>query len=272
MKTKFVIANWKENPEDLKTAQKLVSISEKFHIAEISQNTNKNHVAITHAVPNIFVGYLIESAKKQKKKINIILQNISCYEGGSHTGEISATQAKNLGIEMSIVGHSETRLSPNNPKGDEDYQVNLKMKNLFKEGMWACLCIGEFERTDEEEENGEKMYLKFIENQLAHCLKDIDIESLKKLCIAYEPVWAIGKEAKRAATNEEIIETIGYIKKILEEKYLKEVKVLYGGSVDENNAKEILNLENVDGLLVGRASSDPVKWEKLLTNLLNDSQ
>ena len=241
LKTKFIIGNWKENPEKLEVAKQLLDISLKFQ-----------NLAITHAVPNIFVGFLAD------KKANIILQNISCYEGGSHTGEISALQAKNLGLEMSIVGHSETRLSPQNPKGDEDSQVNLKIKNLFAQNMWALLCIGEFER----DEN----FKSYIQTQIENCLKDIS--NVEKLMIAYEPVWAIGKDAKRPATNEEIIDTIKFIKDFLNQKFPgNNVKVLYGGSVDENNAHEITNLEHVDGLLIGRASSDPVKWEKLLGNL-----
>ncbi len=257
MKTKFIIANWKENPESLETAQKLLKISETFH----NQENFSQHIAITHAVPTIFAGLL----KKENQKANIILQNISKFEKGSHTGEISATQAKNLNIEMSIVGHSETRLSPQNPHGDENKDINEKMAKIFAENMWACLCIGEYERENEN-------WQKFLQNQIESCLENISQENLQKIVFAYEPVWAIGEQAKRPATKEEISETINFLKNFLNEKYNIDCKILYGGSVDENNAKEILNMEIVDGLLIGRASSDPEKWRNLLNNLNTNMQ
>lgn len=245
--TKYIIGNWKENPDKIEIAEELINISEKFQNKETEGNF---HIAISHAVPALFAGFLMKDENNSGK---IILQDISCFEGGSYTGEISAKQAKNLGILMSIVGHSETRLSPKNPKGDEDTQVNIKIQNLLKENIWACLCIGEFKRKDLD-------YKEYIHNQIKNCLKDIPLTS--KILLAYEPIWAIGKDAERAATNEEIVDTISFIKTILPNN-----KVLYGGSVDETNAREILNLEVVDGLLVGRASSDPIKWEKLLSSL-----
>ena len=252
MKTKFIIANWKENPDNLDTAKELLKISENFH----KQENSPQHIAITHAVPTIFASIL----KKESPAANIILQTISAFQGGSHTGEVSATQAKKLGFEMSIIGHSETRLSPTNPHGDEDKDVNQKLQNIFKESMWSCLCIGEYERENADWEN-------FLQTQVENCLVGITEENLKKIVVAYEPVWAIGEHAKRAATTEEIIETTSFLKTFLSEKYKVDFKVLYGGSVDENNAKEILELDCVDGLLVGRASSVPEKWAKLLKTI-----
>jgi len=253
MKSKFIIANWKENPDSLDIATKLLKITSEFHSKESSP-----HFIITHALPNIFAGLLITENPKEK----IILQNISKHMSGSHTGEISATQAKKLGIQMSIVGHSETRLSPENNHGDEDKDVNQKVKNLLSEQMLVCLCIGEYSRDDAD-------WRSFLEQQTKDCLADITNVDLEKIIFAYEPVWAIGEKAKRPATTEEIIETISFIKDKIKGSYpeIENVKVLYGGSVDDKNAKEILDLEVVDGLLIGRASSDPLKWEKLLDTL-----
>jgi phosphoglycerate kinase len=253
MSGKYVIGNWKENPENVEQALELLKITEKY-----GESLQKQNIFVSHAVPNIFVGFL----SKQIPTPELSLQNISNFTGGSHTGEISASQAKSIGIKLSIVGHSETRLSPTNPHGDEDKDVNQKLKNLFAEGIWATLCVGEYIRDEK--------YAEYITKQIQHCLEGIEIKDLDKLCLAYEPIWAIGKNATRVATDDEIVETIGSIKKYLGETYGdigKKIVVLYGGSVDENNAKEILNLAPVDGLLVGRASSDKTKWEKLLQNI-----
>jgi triosephosphate isomerase len=241
---KFIIANWKENPQTLDTAKQLI---------KITQNNKLYNIEVTHAVPNIFAGIL----KQEDKNANVILQNISKFKEGSHTGEISVAQAKNLNIQMSIVGHSETRLSPDNPHGDEDKDVNEKIKNLVSENMWACLCVGEYERS------GNFDYKNFILNQIKNCLASLSQNDLQKIVLAYEPIWAIGANAKRAATIEEIVEVINFIKE-----NFPGMKVLYGGSVDEKNALEIMSLNCVDGLLVGRASSDPEKWESLLKSLI----
>jgi triosephosphate isomerase len=254
MKSKLIIANWKENPDTLDIANKLLKITNEFHSKE-----NSEHFIITHAVPNIFAGLLINQNPKEK----IILQNISKHMSGSHTGEISGTQAKKLGIPMSIVGHSETRLSPENNHGDEDKDVYQKIKNLLAEEMLVCLCIGEFDRENTD-------WKSFLDQQLKKCLVDIKNSDLEKIIFAYEPVWAIGEKAKRPATTEEIVETISFVKEKIREIFVgaENIKVLYGGSVDDKNAKEILSLDVVDGLLIGRASSDPTKWEKLLGTLL----
>lgn len=246
---KIIIGNWKENPESLEIAEKLIKIT----------NDYRGELKIVHAVPSIYAGVLA------KKNDNIILQNISEFEGGSHTGEISVKQMLDCGIKASIVGHSETRLTPANPKGDEDKQVNLKIKNLVKNDCGFILCVGEYEREAQD-------YYNFIKLQLENCLTGVEAQEIADNVIAYEPVWAIGKNAKRVATNEEIIEMMKFIKDFVKEKWGVEAHVLYGGSVDENNTKEILNLEGVDGLLVGRASSDLEKWEKLLNNVSTDNQ
>lgn len=261
---KIIIGNWKENPETFEEGVKLIQISEKFengqddhlfHCIENKLEIKGSNFKIAHAVPSIFAERLYIEAKKTK----IILQNISTFETGSHTGEISVKQMINCGIQGSIIGHSETRLSPNNPRGDEDKQVNSKLKILFANDCGAVLCIGEFIR--------DKNRKEYIEKQIVNCLNDLKIKDFENLVLAYEPIWAIGKDAKRVATNEEITETINFIKSFVKDKFTFEAKVLYGGSVDENNAKEIVNLENVDGLLIGRASSDTVKWKALLENL-----
>jgi triosephosphate isomerase len=164
---------------------------------------------------------------------------------------------------MSIVGHSETRLSPENPHGDEDKDVNQKVHILISEGMETLLCIGERER---EVENPDA-YKPFLRSQILSCLDRIEEKDFDKIILAYEPVWAIGEKAARPATEKEIEETIDFVKLELSKNFRVKIFVLYGGSVDENNISRILSIRNVDGVLVGRASSDPKKWGLLLNSL-----
>ncbi len=259
---KRIVANWKQNPDKLETALKLLEISENFATNLTLTLGNKFSFLISHSAPSLYAGILIEKKKTEKQLWDIILQDISVFKSGSHTGEISAAQAKNLEIEMSIVGHSETRKNLLNPSGFTNAEVNLKIKNLVDLDMFAVVCIGEETREGVD-------YKKVLANQLDECLKDISVEKLEYVRIAYEPIWAIGEKAIRPATLTEIQETLQYI-----EDYLYTVfptvsfMILYGGSVNEKNAKEIVELDTVDGLLIGRASSDPEKWQKLLDNLI----
>jgi triosephosphate isomerase len=133
--------------------------------------------------------------------------------------------------------------------------------------MWGCLCVGEEVR--------DKKYKQAIRAQLKASLSKTKAANLKTLCLAYEPVWAIGKDAKRPATPAEIEETVAYIYEVLAELYpskgnklTKDIIVLYGGSVDKSNMKDILNIQNVGGLLIGRASSDKKSWKGLLDGFL----
>lgn len=251
MTKKIIIGNWKENPNSIEHVESILEITDNN-----SGSIKNAGYLVLHAAPSIYAGMF------SKERNDIILQNISHYKGGSHTGEISSEQAKSAGISASIVGHSETRLSPKNPKGDEDFQVNLKIKNLIEQEMFACLCVGEHERST--------TYMEFIKDQIKVALKDIPKDGLEKIIIAYEPIWAIGEGSTRPASKEEIIETITGIKEYLKEEYGQageSIKVLYGGSVDERNVKEIVSLQVVDGALIGRASSDAAKWDLILKTL-----
>ncbi len=244
MPMKLIIANWKENPDSLEDAHKLIKISNNFKLD------------ILQAVPYIFANELA------KENTEILLQDISKFENGSHTGEVSYKMAKNIGIFGSIVGHSERRESRINIHGDRDEDINQKLKNLLANDLVAVLCVGE-----EVRENMQKV----LELQIVSDLKSIDTKFLEKLVIAYEPIWAIGEAALRAASAQEILESLNFVKSSLEKKFDKEVagkiKILYGGSVDENNVEEILKIGVCDGVLVGRASSDPTKWQKLLEKI-----
>lgn len=188
---------------------------------------------------NIYIPYFLN--KKYKVGIQNILENDKTC-----TGEISAKQAKSLGIDYTIVGHSERRINFN----ETNNIVNSKIKEALKEKLDVILCIGE---KLEEKDNA----IQILENQITECLKDTELDNI---VIAYEPVWAIGTGI--IPTLEEIEKITKNIKDIVKKIYNKEIKVLYGGSVNSSNIKEIIEL--TDGVLIGKASTDAVEFLKII--------
>lgn len=183
-------------------------------------------------------------------------QNAWFENEGAFTGEVSPAMIASLKISYVILGHSERRAH-----GETDELVNKKVVAAVKAGLTVVLCVGETERDPDGE------YLKHIGSQIKVALKGIAKKDLAKVVIAYEPIWAIGKNALRAASTDDALEVSILIKKTLAELYAKEgstVAILYGGSVDAKNAWEFLMKSHVDGLLVGRASLDPKVFGEIL--------
>ncbi len=176
---------------------------------------------------------------------------------GPYTGEVSVQMLKRAGVKYVIVGHSERRAL-----GEGDELINKKVTAVLSAGLKAVLCVGERSR----DESGE--FLNFIRNQLTLDLDKIKKSWLKNLIIAYEPIWAIGKDALRAATPQDVLEVSIFIKKILAEIFGREegikVPVIYGGSVDVENCGAFLTEGNSDGLLVGREGLNPENFIKIL--------
>jgi len=183
-------------------------------------------------------------------------QNVWFENEGAFTGEVSPAMLASLKLTYVIIGHSERRTL-----GETDELVNKKVVAAVKAGLTVVLCVGETERDPDGE------YLKHIAAQVKIALKGITKKDLAHLVIAYEPIWAIGKHALRAASTDDALEVAILIKKTLAELYSKEgstVAILYGGSVDAKNAWEFLVKSHVDGLLVGRASLDPKVFGEIL--------
>lgn len=174
-------------------------------------------------------------------KYEVGSQNGYFINKGAYTGEISFYQLKDMGINYSIIGHSERRNIFNENNG----LIFNKLKSCIENNILPILCIGE----NKEERLGSKT-IDVINEEL----KYIPYDMFNEIIIAYEPIWAIGTGL--IPTMSEISEVLTYIKKILNEKE-KSVKVLYGGSVNISNIKEICSLDNCDGVLIGGASNDP---------------
>lgn len=188
------------------------------------------------------------------KELNIRLgvQNIFFENEGAYTGEILPVQARSMGLKYALVGHSERRknLKENNQ------MINKKIKSGLKENMGIILCVGE---TIEE-----KVLLEtedVLKRQLFTALKGID--NLKNIVIAYEPVWSIG--TGKIPTERELVNTIKFIKNFIKElKRNQQVKVLYGGSVNIENIKELNKIDEIDGYLIGGSSNKPEEFMEII--------
>lgn len=180
------------------------------------------------------------------------LQNIYFEDNGPCTGEISPKQAKSLGIACTLVGHSDRRIAFK----ETDTIVNKKVLESLAHGLSVILCVGETRE--------EKDMLKtdrVLKKQITYALRYV--KDLSQVMIAYEPVWAIG--TRTISKNKEIEASVRYIKELVEKEYnYSDMKVLYGGSVDDKNVESISKISNLDGVLVGTAACDAEKFLKII--------
>ena len=187
----------------------------------------------------------LESLRKNlKDEIKLAGQNVSEFDDGAFTGEISTSMLKDIGVEDVIIGHSERR----EKFSESDEIINAKVKKALEDGLSVILCLGE---SLEVKEEGKEV--DFVRDEL---LKSLDgVDDLENLTIAYEPIWAIGTGKTCSSEDAEIM--CKEIRNIINEKYgeiSQKTRILYGGSVKPSNAGEILSKENIDGVLVGGAS------------------
>lgn len=245
-KIKFIVANWKMNKtlaEAEEFLKKLVSVEEKQNL-EIA-------ICPTFLCLEKALGICRQSG------IKIGAQNCHLEKSGAFTGEISASMLKVLGVDYVILGHSERR----NYFGETDEIINKKVKSALENDLRPIICVGE---TATEREMG--MEKEKIKLQITCALKDINPQSLANITIAYEPIWAIG--TGKTVGIKDCKEMFEFIKNYLVSAYGKEksenIRLLYGGSISEENAKELLGVPNVDGGLIGGASLDFTKFSDIL--------
>jgi triosephosphate isomerase len=246
----LVVANWKMNPETYKEA-------EKIYAGSVVALKKASKVKVVLCLPYT---WLTDFSHKEKKVVSFGAQDASIEVKGPHTGEVSPTMLTSSGVEYVILGHSERRAL-----GETDELVSQKVSASLKTGLRVILCVGEKTR----DLHGD--YLLFLRHQIINSLNKIPKRYLKKLIVAYEPVWAIGKSDDEAMNVRDLHETSIFIKKALAEIYGPvegmKIPILYGGSVSHKNAKDLLTLGEVQGLLVGRESLNPKKFESLLLSI-----
>lgn len=238
MNNKIVIAgNWKMNFDHIET---------KNFICELKSLINKIKCCkIVLCVPYTNIMTAIKYVKGSK--ISIGAQNIHHEEKGAFTGEISANMLSKLGVKYVIIGHSERRMYFN----ENNNLINKKIKIALKYNINPILCIGE-----SLEERQLNITNEVINQQLKIALNDISNENIKKIIIAYEPIWAIGtgKTATIDQINEVNLNIRNCLKKLYNSNISKVITIQYGGSMNIKNAKELLSQKEINGGLIGGAS------------------
>lgn len=247
MAKKLFIANWKMGVDKTRIHEFVNSFL----------NPKKAKADVVVAAPFVYLPIL------KSKKFALAAQNVSGYEPGAYTGEVSAEMLKEFGVKYSLVGHSERRIYFK----ESDSEVNKKVVRLITNGIIPVLCIGE---TASERKAGKMKAV--LSRQLKEGLRGISSD--KAVIVAYEPVWAIStfqKTAKKvSASDADILEAHRFIRQqlisIVGSKG-KILPILYGGSVNPENSKSFINFPEVGGALVGAASRDAKDFSAIIRNL-----
>ena len=207
---------------------------------------NKDYSNVFFAPSSIYLTKFVDNG------LNTVSQDVSCFENGAYTGDVSSSQLKSIGVDYSIVGHSERRKYYH-----DSSLVNKKIIRLLEQELVPILCIGE---TLEEREDGK--VFNVLKKEINEAFDNIKNNYLKEVIIAYEPIWSIG--TGKVPKNEDIEEVVNYIKDYIKEKYKFDIKVLYGGSVNTKCILELEKITNVDGYLVGGCSLKYEEFNQLI--------
>ena len=246
MRRKVIAGNWKMNMlpnEAIRFIEELVPLVK----------DTENEVILCVPYTDLFYALLTT----QNTNIKIGAQNMHFEESGAYTGEVSGKMLKSINVEYVIIGHSERRQYFN----ETDETVNKKIKAAFQYGLKPIVCVGE---TLEQREAGKTEEIITKQTELA--LEGLTEEQVKNTIIAYEPIWAIG--TGKTATKEDANNSIKAIRNKIVEIYgqmvADEVIIQYGGSVKSTNAKELFEMSDIDGGLVGGASLKAEEFSKIV--------
>ena len=249
MRRKIIAGNWKMN---------MLPNEAMSFITELEPHVKNVKCEIILCVPFTDLFYSLLTA--QNTNIKIGAQNMHWEEAGAYTGEIAPNMLKCINVEYVIIGHSERRQY----FAETDETVNKKIKAALKHELKPILCVGE---TLKQRELG--LEEEIIKQQIIGSLEGITKEQIEKIVVAYEPIWAIG--TGKVATKNDANNMIKLIRKEIESLYNKEtannVSILYGGSVNKNNSKELFETSDIDGALVGGASLKVSEFNEIIKNI-----
>ena len=243
----FIAGNWKmfkTCPEAVDTAGQLVKL--------VAMTTD---IDVMIAPP--FTALAQVSDVVRGSCVSLGAQNLFWEAQGAFTGAISPAMLVSAGCKYVIIGHSERRQYFN----ETDETVNKRIKAAFDNDLIPVMCVGESEK-----ERESKNTFSVLDKQVKKGLEDFSADNLKRLVIAYEPVWAIG--TGKTATSEQAQEVHRFLRSVLEKSFgnmlAKSIRILYGGSVKPNNIAKLMAMPDVDGALVGGASLDPETFSKIV--------
>ena len=242
------IANWKMfgNLNSVKSIESVINLSKK---------KNYKNAKIIYCPPYTLLNYFV--IKTKKTNLDVGAQNCH-YEinTGPYTGSISSTMIKKLGAKYVIIGHSENRSN-----GETNTQINKKIHSAILNNLNVIFCIGEnlFEKKN-------KKTNKILKQQIDLGLKKI--KKIDKIIFAYEPVWSIG--TGKVLTNKELTKQVINIKKIIKNKFKNQkTKIIYGGSVNNQNINNLKQIKEINGFLIGGASQNSKKFIDIIKKTIN---
>ncbi|MFI3229002.1 MAG: triose-phosphate isomerase [Bacillota bacterium] len=246
MKRPIIAGNWKMNNTNAET---------KALLKDVAVLAADASCEVVVCVP--FTDIDIARKTMRGSGIKLGAQNVHWAPKGAYTGEISASMLKELKVDYVIIGHSERRQY----FGETDETVNLRVKAALAGGIKPIICVGE---TLEEREANKTA--EVVIRQIKGALAGIDKLAMKKIVVAYEPIWAIG--TGKTATSQEANDTIAVIRKAVRKLYSKTVahalRIQYGGSMNPKNATELMAMPEIDGGLIGGASLNAEDFAKVV--------
>ena len=246
MRIPFIAGNWKMYKNIAEAKEYAMKFKTLYHGTDVK-------TAVFAPYPQLPL--LVEEFKGTG--IGVGAQNVHFAKEGAYTGEVSVSMLEELGVDYCLVGHSERRQY----FGETYETVNLKLKALLETKILPVVCVGE---TLEEREAGKEKDI--VSEQTKKAFEGVSADDAAKVTVAYEPVWAIG--TGKTATAEQANEMCYCIRMTLAEIYDMEtadkIVIQYGGSVKPENATEIMNMEEIDGALVGGASLEPLRFIEII--------
>jgi len=251
MRRNILAGNWKMNTRLSEGLDLFDSIATK------TISFSKQNIQFIIAPPYT---HLANMNTKNYTNLSLAAQNCSSNVGGAFTGEVSAEMIKSVGARSIIIGHSEMR------KHFQETSIELKMKVdvAIKNGLNVIYCCGETE-----EERNNNMQEEVVKDQISNVLFDLSTSDFGKIIVAYEPVWAIG--TGNTATPDQAQNIHAFIRRLIAVKYNPEVaestSILYGGSCNTKNAKDLFKCKDIDGGLIGGASLNSIDFIQIANDL-----
>ena len=247
----LIVGNWKMNATHLDAIQMIQKLSYRL------DPDDYDRVEVVVAPPFTALRSAQTVIEADRMLIELGAQHVHWEESGAFTGEVSALMLSRLAVRYVIVGHSERRQH----FGESDQDVNKRVRAILKHDMTPVVCIGE--SLDQREAGDER---NVVRSQLGGGLSRLTADQLERVVIAYEPVWAIG--TGRNASPDDAGNMAEFIRESLIEigssDIAEAIRILYGGSVNAGNVRDLMAKKHIDGALVGGASLDPDQFAAIV--------